>query len=58
MIYPETVTLARILAPLPHQHPTHHPREVFTVIGHRLGLDRFSPATSDPLHTYLTRTRP
>ncbi|MEU8915553.1 TniQ family protein [Streptomyces nigrescens] len=56
VIYPETVTLARTLATLPHQHRARPTRDILTVIGHRLALTRFFPATSDPLHTYLTRT--
>ncbi|GGZ29994.1 hypothetical protein GCM10010300_86020 [Streptomyces olivaceoviridis] len=55
VIYPETVTLARILATLPHR--TQHLREVLTATGHRLGLTRFSPTTSDALAIYLTCTR-
>lgn len=60
VIYPETVTLARTLATLPHQHRAHHQRDVHDtigVIGHHLGLTRFSPTTSDPLAVYLTHIR-
>lgn len=56
VIYPETVTLARTLATLPTS--THHTASSsVTVIGRRLALTQFSPTTSDPLHTYLTRSR-
>lgn len=56
VIYPETVTLARTLATLPHQHPAQPTCDTLTEIGHKLSLTRFTPTTSDPLHTYLTRT--
>ncbi|PJN29006.1 hypothetical protein CG747_45990 [Streptomyces sp. CB02959] len=55
--YPETVALARTLATLPHHLGACPTRVPLGLIGHRLGLDRFSPAPSDPLHTYL-RSRP
>ncbi|WP_173874406.1 hypothetical protein SALCHL_006546 [Streptomyces albus subsp. chlorinus] len=57
VIYPETVTLARTLATLPHQHRAQHPRKTLTAIGRRLELTQFSPTTSDALTVYLTRTR-
>ncbi|MFF2813819.1 TniQ family protein [Streptomyces sp. NPDC058000] len=51
--YPETVTLARTLATLPHQHPTPHVHDAVGVIGHKLALTRLSPTANDPLTTYL-----
>ncbi|QEU96969.1 hypothetical protein CP970_44015 [Streptomyces kanamyceticus] len=56
VIYPETVILARALAALP-RYRTQRPSEALTAIGHRLGLSRFAPTTSDALATYLTHTR-
>ncbi|MGK5732593.1 hypothetical protein [Streptomyces sp. URMC 124] len=58
VIYPETVTLARILATLPHQSRTRSPRDVLGVIAHRLQLANLTPVTGDPLTAYLTHTRP
>ncbi|MEW2530858.1 hypothetical protein [Streptomyces sp. NPDC047071] len=56
VIYPETTVLTPALAALLRCR-TQRPREALTTIGHRLGLSRFAPTTSDALAAHLTRTR-
>ncbi|MFC4959748.1 TniQ family protein [Streptomyces mauvecolor] len=51
--YPETVALTRTLATLPRHRRAYPTHVLLSGIGHRLGLAHFSPAASDPLHTYL-----
>jgi hypothetical protein len=56
IIYPETVTVARTLATQPNrQH--HDTNDALTHIARQLDLTHLTPATHDPLRTYLTHTR-
>ncbi len=56
VIYPETVTLARALATQPSR-PHRDTNEALVLIARQLGITRFTPAASDPLHASLTHTR-
>lgn len=56
VIYPETVTLARALATQPSR--SHRDtNEALVLIARQLGITRFTPTASDPLHASLTHTR-
>ncbi|WP_405835118.1 hypothetical protein OG528_00110 [Streptomyces platensis] len=56
VIYPETVTLARVLTTFPdRQH--RDTDNALNLIAHRLALPRLASKANDPLRVFLTHTR-